>query len=110
MDVCIFMLGTIADALYRSPETPYASIFVVVLAVRAWQKVYTVCFAAKPQTSAITIGLWHVDLLFAVAYMCLTAEVGLVPQFADREDWPIYAGVGTFVTFLAAWGARAQAA
>ena len=92
-DACICMLGTIADALYRSPETPYASIFVAVLAVRTWQKI----------RAGSAANIWkHLDLFFTILYLCLTAEIGLVPQFADREDWPIYGGVGAFATFLIA--------
>ena len=96
-DACVGMLGTIADTLYRSPETPYAAIFVSVLAVRAWQKIR---MAASPKGKNNVLN--HVDLLFTIIYLCLTAEIGLVPQFADKEDWPIYGGVGTFAAFLIA--------
>jgi len=95
-DACLCMLGTIANTLYRSPETPYAAIFVTALAVRAWQKIRS---AASTKNSSVWTSL---DLLFTVTYLCLTAEIGLVPQFADREDWPIYGGVGAFAAFLIA--------
>ena len=119
-DCCIYMLGTITDMLYRSPETPYAGIFVIFFAIRAWQRAYVLFFhLVKPSshyyyengaditspsfTTIIMAVLLHMDAVYSTFYLCLTAEVGLVPQYADDEDWPIYAGVGAFITFLAAW-------
>ena len=99
-DACIYMLGTIADTLYRGPETPYAGIFTVFLAVRTWQRAH-ILFFFKSTNIWISL-LLHIDTAFCIVYLCVTSEVGLVPQYADREDWPIYAGVGAFITFLAA--------
>jgi hypothetical protein len=94
-DICICMLCTVTDTLYRTPETPYASIFTCVMALRMWSKVRTVC--------TVESGAWlHVDAVFTVLFMCLTIETGLVPQYEDREDWPIYGGVGVFITYFAA--------
>ena len=111
-DVCIYTLAIVSDALYRGPETPYASIFVVAFAIRAWHKSFVLFFYPKQggTMSILHMGVAHVDLVYSVVFMCLTAEVGLVPQFYDREDWPIYAGVGAFMTFLAAWSTRSPAA
>ena len=108
-DVSIYMLGAIADALYRTPETPYAGIFVVAFAIRTWQKSIALFLFNAPASSSSTmvlLTLMHLDLLYSTLFMCLTTEIGFVPQFADREDWPIYAGVGGFATFLAAWTMR----
>jgi hypothetical protein len=106
IDLCIYMLGSITDCLYRSPETPYASLFVIALAIRAWQKIYTLCFDLKEKNSVVVAWLLHVKLIYNLVYMCLTVEVGLICQFNERDDWPIYAGIGALATFLAAWSAR----
>lgn len=97
-DACIYALGTISSALYRGAETPYASLFVIVFSIRQWQKALALCCCF--QESEL---LMQMDLLFSSAYMCLTAEIGLVPQFLDSEDWPIYAGIGCLITFWVAW-------
>ena len=103
-DVCVCMLGVASDALYRSPETPYAGIFVIVFAIRGWQKIYALCFPKRSSCSLLAAVIRHVDIVYSILYMCLTAEIGLVSQYTDREDWPIYAGVGAFAAFMATWG------
>ena len=84
IDLCIYMLGSIADALYRSPETPYATIFVTALAIRAWQKIYTLFFDVAT-TSGGVLWILHIKLLYNLMYLSLTAECGLVSQYTDRE-------------------------
>jgi hypothetical protein len=106
IDLCIYMLGSIADALYRSPETPYAAIFVTGLAIRAWQKIFSVFFDIKDNTAASVAVLLHVKLCYNLIYLCLTIESGLVCQYVDDEDWPVYGGMGALATLLAAWSAR----
>ena len=108
IDLCIYMLGSIADALYRGPENPYAALFVVGLAIRAWQKIFTVFFDIKERTttSTVVVTLLHVKLCYNLIYLCLTIENGLVCQYEDEEDWPVYGGMGALATFLAAWSGR----
>jgi hypothetical protein len=98
-NMSMFMLGSIADALYRGPETPYAGIFVVALGVQAWQKVFRVCFE-------VVGWMVQLDCMLTVIYLCATLELGLVPQYTDNEDWPIYGGLGALATFVVAWSMR----
>ena len=98
-NMSMFMLGSIADALYRGPETPYASIFVVALGVQTWQKVFGLCFELVGWRG-------HLDSMLTILYLCATIELGLVPQYTDNEDWPIYGGLGALVTFVVAWSMR----
>ena len=101
-NMCIFMLGSIADALYRSPETPYAGILAAAMGVQVWQKVHTVFFDEN------ACALQNLDCALSVIYLCCTIEIGLVPQYADAEDWPIYGGMGALATFVVAWSMRAK--
>jgi hypothetical protein len=85
IDLCIYMLGSIADALYRSPETPYATIFVTALAIRAWQKIYTLFFDVTTCQNIGVLWILHLKLLYNLMYLSLTAECGLVSQYTERE-------------------------
>lgn len=109
-EACMYALIVLADAVYRTPENPYASILCILFAIDQWQKVMQkFCFLSlEPSNPHGTAGsnnmhVDNMDLLLSTVYMCLTIELGLVPQFNQQEDWPIYAGIGAFATFAAAW-------
>lgn len=95
-DVCMFALISLADAVYRTPETPYAAIICVLLAIRTWNKVMAAAAAGE-------ITVWRkIDLLSVMMYTLFTAETAMVPQFEHQEDWPIYGGTAAYVTFAVA--------
>ena len=109
-DSCIFSLISITVAMYRTPENPYMGILCTIFAIKQWRKIFLLCRGIKinnddmgkdKQNSNFYIA--DLDLILTSIYMCITAEIGLVPQFSEAEDWPIYAGVGVFVTFTVAW-------
>ena len=137
-EACIYALCVLADAIYRSPENPYAAIFCVIFAINQWQKILVLCvfsgsvslqssFSPPPEMhdddddqcddtrnrrvttfSTTTIIMMRtitkiIDLILTTLFMCLSIQTGLVPQFTEAEDWPIYGGVGAFVTFATAW-------
>jgi len=96
-DSCIYALTTIAVALYRTPETPYVAIIVSILAIKQWQKIFECC-----HSGGNILLFKQLDIIFTTIHLCMIIEVGLVPQFAEIEDWPVYAAVGTYITFTVA--------
>ena len=96
-DACVFALAALADAIYRTPENPYAVILCTMLAIRQWTFVMRIVAKASRgwQDAA--------DLVVTTLYLCLTLDTGLMPQFTHPEDWPIYGGAGAYVAFAAAW-------
>jgi hypothetical protein len=100
-DVCMFSITALADAIYRTPETPYASIICLLLAIRVWDRVIAI--------SAADHGEWTMvkaDFVTAILYSGFTMDAALVPQFKHPEDWPIYAVTASYVTFAIAWRRR----
>ena len=96
-DVCMFALISLADAIYRTPETPYAAIICVMLAIRMWNRVIDMAAAGE-------ITVWRkIDFLSVMVYTLFTAETAMVPQFEHQEDWPIYGGTAAYVTFAVAF-------
>jgi hypothetical protein len=97
-DVCMFALISLADAIYRTPETPYAHIICLLLAIRLWDRVFIFIHAV----SGVTV--WQkMDFLSAMIYTVFTSETATVPQFEHYEDWPIYGGTAVYVTFAVAF-------
>jgi hypothetical protein len=93
-DVCMFALISLADAIYRTPETPYAAIVCVLLGIRMWTRVMI------QNNNAHALTLWQkIDFLSTMIYTVFTAESAMVPQFEHPEDWPIYGGTAVYVTF-----------
>ena len=99
-DSCIYALATIAVALYRTSETPYVAIIVSILAIKQWQKIFE-CHSGGDDNGDILL-FKQLDIIFTTIHLCMIIEVGLVPQFAEIEDWPVYAAVGTYITFIVA--------
>ena len=96
-DVCMFALISLADAIYRTPETPYAAIICVLLAIQMWNRVIAMAAAGE-------ITVWRkIDFLSVMIYTLFTAETAMVPQFEHQEDWPIYGGTAAYVTFAVAF-------
>jgi hypothetical protein len=95
-DVCMFALISLADAIYRTPETPYAAIICVLLAIQMWNRVIAMAAAGD-------MTVWRkIDFLSVMIYTLFTAETAMVPQFEHQEDWPIYGGTAAYVTFAVA--------
>ena len=100
-DSCIFALVTLTVAMYRTPENPYAGILISIIAIKQWKKCFKLCQASS---SGGYESFWkQVDLVATTIYLCLLVEVGLIPQFAEPEDWPVYAAIGMYVSFIVAW-------
>jgi hypothetical protein len=95
-DVCMYALVSLSDAIYRTPETPYASIICLLLAISLWTRAITMTGVAKSTNE-------KVDFMCAMLYTVFTAEAAMVPQFDHPEDWPIYGGTAVYVTFAIAW-------
>jgi hypothetical protein len=106
-DSCLYALATVSIALYRTPETPYAGILISILGVKQWTKAISTCRGQKVyhhNNNNPSKLLWNrLDLLATTLYLCLLIEVGLVPQFSEQEDWPVYAAIGMHTSFTAAW-------
>ena len=130
-EACIYALCVLADAIYRTPENPYAGIFCVIFAINQWQKILVLCVFSPDaniaqntprcvekivmkkidndkKTTTHTAIQEHkiskiINLVLTTFFMCLSIQTGLVPQFIQPEDWPIYGGVGAYVTFATAW-------
>ena len=94
-DACVFALAALADAIYRTPENPYAAILCMMLSIRQWSVVMRLAATTSRGSAA--------DLIVTTLYLCLTIDTGLVPQFTHPEDWPIYGGAAVYVAFAAAW-------
>jgi hypothetical protein len=105
-DSCLYALATVSIALYRTPETPYAGILIAILTVKQWSKVISSCrgrISHNKDDNALILVWRQLDLLATTLYLCLLVEVGLVSQFSEQEDWPVYAGIGMYISFTAAW-------
>lgn len=89
MDVSMYALASFVDAIYRTPETPYASILCFLLALRVWDRLLL----------SDEGWLARADLLTSVLYASFTMNAGLVPQLSHPEDWPIYASTATFLIY-----------
>jgi hypothetical protein len=101
-DSCIYALTTIAVALYRTSETPYVAIIVSILAIKQWQKIFECHNSGSGDDGGNILLFKQLDIIFTTIHLCMIIEVGLVPQFAEIEDWPVYAAVGTYITFTVA--------
>ena len=99
-DVCMFALISFADAIYRTPETPYAPIICLLLAIRLWDRVI---FIRTNHVAAGANVVQKMDFLSAMIYTVFTAETAMVPQFEHFEDWPIYGSTAVYVTFSVAF-------
>ena len=86
VEACIYALSALADAMYRTPENAYAPLLCLLLGVRLWQKILT------------RAG----DMPLAAGTLCLTVELGLIPQLQARDAWPFMAGAAALVTFAIA--------
>jgi hypothetical protein len=104
-DSCIFALVTLTVAMYRTPENPYAGILISITSIKLWKKMFKVCRASNNINVKLTYSSAYgqIDLVVTTLHLCLLVEVGLVPQFAEPEDWPVYAGIGLYVSFIVAW-------
>jgi hypothetical protein len=96
-DVCMFALISLADAIYRTPETPYASIICLLLAIGLWRRAIVII-----HDTAACGALQRFDFLSTMVYTAFTAETAMVPQFEHPEDWPLYGGAAVYVTFAIA--------
>ena len=103
-DACIFALAALTDSIYRTPENPYVSIFVLILTIRQWLKVFNVMAIMTDDHDYHSYSYYYtaIDLILTTWYICLTIEVGLLPQFTHREDWPIYGGAAVYAAFAVA--------
>lgn len=108
-DVCMFALISLTDAIYRTPETPYAHIICLLLAIRMWDRVFIIihkrhAVQAAVEGSDVGFTVWQkIDFLSAMIYTVFTSENATVPQFEHYEDWPIYGGTAVYVTFAVAF-------
>lgn len=98
-EATLIALVALVDAIYRTPESPYAPLVCLLLTTRQWRKVIRLCQAKAPPPFFPDA----LDLLGTTFYLCFTVQLGLVPQLTHQEDWPIYAGAGTYVAFAGAF-------
>ena len=77
----LFALSTMAAALYRTQETPYAPIIGYMLGYLTWGKV--LCHRAQIAGGVL-------DLFVSLLYTTLFCEVALRPQCLYDEIWPEY--------------------
>jgi hypothetical protein len=89
-EACLYALAAFVDAVYRTAENPYALLLCAVLAVRLWQ----LLLAPHPSK--------RLDLTLTAAALCLTLEVGIVPQLAHDHTWPMVLGTSAFVAYAVA--------
>lgn len=68
-------------ALYRTPETPYASILALVFAVRLWSRVFRVCHLLPGAGGLLPRG----ELCVCIAHLGLLVQAGVIPQFQHAE-------------------------
>ena len=84
----IFALCTLATALYRSHETPYAPIIAYIGAYRSIEKLVKSCHGAKKQNRMALFE--YVDLFISLLHTSLFCEIAVKPQCLYQEVWPIY--------------------
>jgi hypothetical protein len=73
------------------------------LAIKQWQKIFECHNSGGGDDDGGNILLFkQLDIIFTTIHLCMIIEVGLVSQFAEIEDWPVYAAVGTYITFTVA--------
>ena len=120
-EACVYALMALADAVYRSPENPYAGIVCVVLIVRQWHKALewggvmamlmmlettttTTTTTSAPTTTTFSWRLLGdaLDLWLGTLVLCLTAELGVATQCLYAERWPFYAGAAVYIGFAVA--------
>ena len=72
-EACVFALAGLGDAIYRTPENPYAPILCVILTIRQWSKVMRLC--GMPSASSASGAIIMIDavyLLMTTLYACVT--------------------------------------
>ena len=101
IDSCMYSLQTISIALYRTPETPYASIIIFFMAYRIWEKVFRLCHgrAIASSNSSTLLLLWQCsDVAVALLNFNLMCEVGMKHQYLFPNVWPLYLMLILFLT------------
>lgn len=101
-DACLYGLCSICTAIYRTPENPYAAAISIGLALDSWKKIYKMMsfnFIDSLEGQYFDIYCLFIDISLCAFMLCSTLELGLVPQFQEREDWYIYSGIGCFASF-----------
>ena len=105
---CMHALDTIACAMYRTSETPYAGILCAVFVTLLWIKVFrgqSSHWQSSHWPSAVLLlsgCIQWLELQLSVVHVAYLAEVGVRPQFTHAEDWPFYAVVGLYLTYVVA--------
>jgi len=94
-EACMYALVVLADAVYRTPENPYAGIVCLIFAIRQWQRALKLFHSSA----------WLLDateFVLTTCYASITVELGWVPQLKEPEHWPIYGAAGTYAAFAMA--------
>jgi hypothetical protein len=95
IDSCMHALGTVATSLYRTPETPYASILILFMAFRIWEKAFLYCHG---RSRALGAGV-YLDLGLALLNFQLMCEAGARPQYVFRDAWAFHFVLVLFLSF-----------
>ena len=80
---CLHAIDTLSIMIYHTPETPYSSLLLIMLAARAWSRI-TRC--ADPSED---VTWWLIaDAVICGTHLALLAELGVLPQVRTPSTWP----------------------
>jgi hypothetical protein len=103
IDACMYSLQTIATAIYRTPENPYAALIVFFMACRIWGKFFMSCHGLR--TSPCNTEEWYYayfnlfDLILALVNFNILCEIGLKEQYILGDVWAYYFTVILFLSY-----------
>jgi hypothetical protein len=103
IDCCMYALESIATALYRTPENPYASILIFFMACRLWEKSFLLC-RGKNYAKTIEYPLYYyyylryMDITLGIINFNFICEFGMKQQYIFQDVWVFYF---TAIIFLA---------
>lgn len=99
LDACIFNITSVCIAVYKACENPYIVFVVGFLIFRLWKSIFRNCRCQQEDQETFSV-LHYAQHLMYLCEVCCFVEFGIKPQFESREeDWVIYSGLVTFVTF-----------
>lgn len=104
-EACVHALGTMACAVYRTPENAYAGLLALILAVRLWDKLLQwerwLYHASGAKTIPEGGRAWAmgIECVLSAPVLLCCARVGLATQFDPPARWPFFAGVAAYISF-----------
>ena len=98
IDCCMYALESIATALYRTPENPYASILIFFMACRLWEKSFILChgkYFTKSVEYPYYYYLRYMDITLGIINFNFICENGMKQQYIFQDVWVFY-----FITII----------